>query len=142
MKRRDIYLKSYHPPAHLPESPVATVMAGRYKPTMASANIKELTDANFETEVLKADVPTLVDFWAVWCGPCKQIAPTVDALADEYKGRVKVAKMDVDHHQIVPQNYGIRSIPTLLIFKGGKVVGQLVGAANRAKIEAELQKHL
>jgi thioredoxin 1 len=109
---------------------------------MASANIKELTDANFETEVLKSDVPTLVDFWAVWCGPCKQIAPTVDALADEYKGRVKVAKMDVDHHQIVPQNYQIRSIPTLLVFKGGKVVGQLVGAATRAKIEAELQKHL
>ena len=68
---------------------------------MASANVKELTDANFDAEVLKSDVPTLVDFWAVWCGPCKQIAPTVDALADEYKGRLKVAKMDVDHHQIV-----------------------------------------
>ena len=109
---------------------------------MASANVKELTDQNFETEVLNADVPTLVDFWAVWGGPCKQIAPTVDALADEYKGRLKVAKMDVDHHQIVPQQYGIRSIPTLLIFKGGKVVGQLVGAAPRAKLEAEIQKHL
>ncbi len=109
---------------------------------MASANIKELTDINFETEVLKSDTPTLVDFWAVWCGPCKQIAPMVDALADEYKGRVNVGKMDIDHHQIVPQQYGIRSIPTLLIFKGGKVVGQFVGAASRAKIEAELQKHL
>src|SRR5258708_6655377 len=92
---------------------------------MASANVKEITDANFETEVLKSEIPTLVDFWAVWCGPCKAIAPTVDALADEYKGRLKVAKMDVDHHQIVPQQYGVRSIPTLLIFKGGKVVGQL-----------------
>ena len=109
---------------------------------MASANIKELTDINFETEVLKSDTPTLVDFWAVWCGPCKQIAPMVDALADEYKGRINVGKMDVDHHQIVPQQYGIRSIPTLLIFKGGKVVGQFVGAASRAKLEAELQKHL
>ncbi|MBA3391918.1 MAG: thioredoxin [Deltaproteobacteria bacterium] len=109
---------------------------------MASAHVKELTDANFDSEVLKADVPTLVDFWAVWCGPCKQIAPTVAALAEEYQGRLKVAKMDVDHHQIVPQQYGIKSIPTLLIFKGGKVVGQLVGAMPRSKLEAEIQKHL
>jgi thioredoxin 1 len=109
---------------------------------MASANVKELTDQNFEAEVLKSEVPTLVDFWAVWCGPCKQIAPMVDAVADEYKGRLKVAKMDVDHHQIVPQQYQVRSIPTLLIFKGGKVVGQFVGAVQRAKLEAELQKHL
>jgi len=109
---------------------------------MASANISELTDANFESEVLKSDVPTLVDFWAIWCGPCKQIAPTVEILAEEYKGRVKVAKMDVDHHQITPQQYGVRSIPTLLIFKGGKVVSQLVGAMPRSKLEAELQKHL
>jgi len=109
---------------------------------MASQNVKELTDANFDAEVLKSEIPTLVDFWAVWCGPCKQIAPTVDALADEYKGRLKVAKMDVDHHQIVPQQYGVRSIPTLLIFKGGKVVSQLVGAMPRSKLEAELQKHL
>ena len=109
---------------------------------MASENVKELTDTNFESEVLKSDVPTLVDFWAVWCGPCKQIAPTVDALATEYKGRLKVAKMDVDHHQIVPQQYRVTSIPTLLIFKGGKVVGQLVGAVPRSKLEAEIQKHL
>jgi thioredoxin 1 len=109
---------------------------------MASANVKELTDDNFESEVLKADVPTLVDFWAVWCGPCRQVAPTVDALADEYQGKLKVGKMDVDHHQIVPQQYGIRSIPTLLIFKGGKVVGQVVGAVPRSKLESEIQKHL
>jgi thioredoxin 1 len=109
---------------------------------MASENIKELTDANFETEVLKSDVPTLVDFWAVWCGPCKQIAPMVDALANDYKGRLKVAKLDVDHNQIVAQQYSVRSIPTLLIFKGGKVVGQLIGAMPRSKLEAELQKHL
>ena len=109
---------------------------------MASANVKEITDQSFETEVLKSDVPTLVDFWPVWCGPCKQLAPTVDALADEYKGKLKVAKMDIDHHQIVPQQYGVRSIPTLLIFKGGKVVGQLVGAQPRSKVEAEIQKHI
>jgi len=109
---------------------------------MASTNVKELTDSNFEAEVLKSDVPTLVDFWAVWCGPCKQIAPTVDALADEYQGRLKVGKMDVDHHQIAPQQYQVRSIPTVLIFKGGKVVAQFVGAVPRSKLEAEIQKHL
>src|SRR5690606_17566856 len=109
---------------------------------MASANVKELTDANFEAEVLKADVPALVDFWAVWCGPCKQIAPTVEALASEYKGRLKVAKMDIDAHQGVPQRFGIRSIPTLLVFKGGKVVGQVIGAVPRSKLEAEIAKHL
>ena len=92
---------------------------------MASANVIEFTDANFETEVLKADKPTLVD-----------------ALADEYKGRFRFGKMDVDHQQIVPTQYGIRSIPTLLIFKGGKVVAQLVGTQSRSKLEAELQKHL
>ena len=109
---------------------------------MASANVKELTDANFEAEVLKSDVPTLVDFWAVWCGPCKQIAPTVDALADEYKGRLKVGKLNIDQHQVVPQKYGIRSIPTLLVFKGGQVVGQIVGAVPRAKLEDEIKKHV
>ena len=109
---------------------------------MASENIKQLTDADFEAEVLKSEVPTLVDFWAVWCGPCKQIAPMVDALADDYKGRLKVAKVDVDHNQIVAQQYSVRSIPTLLIFKGGKVVGQFVGTMPRSKLETELKKHL
>jgi thioredoxin 1 len=109
---------------------------------MASANVKEITDSNFETEVLKSEIPTLVDFWAVWCGPCKQIAPIVDAVADEYQGKLKVAKMDIDRHQIVPQQYSIRSIPTLLLFKGGKVVGQFVGTMARAKLEAEIKKHI
>lgn len=109
---------------------------------MASAHIKELTDANFDTEVLKSDVPTLVDFWAIWCQPCKAIAPMVDAVADEYAGKLKVGKVDVDRNQIVAQQYSIRSIPTLLVFKGGKVVGQLVGAVARTKLEGEIKKHL
>lgn len=109
---------------------------------MGSNNVKEITDQSFATEVLQSDVPVLIDFWAVWCGPCKQIAPMVDAVADEYAGKLKVGKMDIDHHQVVPQQYGIRSIPTLLIFKGGKVVGQVVGAVPRSKLEIEIQKHL
>ena len=110
---------------------------------MASENIKELTDENFESEVLQSEVPTLVDFWAVWCGPCKQIAPTVEALANDYKGRVKVAKMDVDHHQIVPQQYRVISIPTLLIFKGGQVVDSVVGAQfTRDQLSSLIEKHL
>ena len=109
---------------------------------MASPNVKELTDANFESEVLKSDLPTLVDFWAVWCGPCRAIAPTIDALADDYKGRLKVGKLDVDHNQVSAMNYRVTSIPTLLVFKGGRVVGQVAGAAPRQKIEAEIQKHL
>src|SRR3954454_10682443 len=100
---------------------------------MASANIKELTDINFETEVLKSEVPTLVDFWAVWCGPCRAIAPMVEALATQWEGKVKVGKLDVDHTQRVASQFGIRSIPTLLLFKGGKVVEQLVGAGPQTK---------
>jgi thioredoxin 1 len=107
---------------------------------MASNDIVVLQDATFETEVLKSDVPVLVDFWAVWCGPCKAIAPTVDELAKQYKGKVKVAKMDVDEHQQVPQQYGIRSIPTLLVFKGGRVVDTIVGAVPKAKLEESLKK--
>jgi len=109
---------------------------------MASADVLELTDDNFDTEALQSDLPVLVDFWAVWCGPCKQIAPSVEALATAYKGKLKVAKMDIDHHQITPQRYGIRSIPTLLIFKKGQVVAQIVGAVPKSKLEAEVQKHV
>lgn len=109
---------------------------------MANADVLEVTDENFESEVLKSDVPTLVDFWAVWCGPCRQVAPTVDALATEYKGKLKVAKMDIDHHQITPQQFGIRSIPTLLLFKNGKVAETIIGAMPRAKIEAKITPHL
>ncbi len=109
---------------------------------MASNHIKVLTDQSFDAEVIKSDLPTLVDFWAVWCGPCKQIAPMIDAMADEYAGRLKVGKVDVDHQQITAQQLRITSIPTLLLFKGGKVVWQHVGAVPRAKLEAAIAPHL
>jgi thioredoxin 1 len=105
-------------------------------------NVIELSDDTFDKEIIKSDIPALVDFWAVWCGPCKQIAPSVEALATAYEGKLKVAKMDVDHHQVTPQKYGIRSIPTLLVFKGGQVVGQIVGAVPKSKIEDEIKKHV
>ncbi len=104
--------------------------------------IVELTDANFETEVLKSPLPVLIDFWAAWCGPCRAIAPVVEELAREYKGKVKVGKMNVDDHEKVPQTYQIMSIPTLLFFKDGKLAGQIIGAVPRSKIEGELKRHL
>jgi thioredoxin 1 len=109
---------------------------------MASNDVVTLQDSTFQQEVLKSDVPVLVDFWAEWCGPCKMIAPTVDELAKAYKGKVKVAKMDVDKHQQVPQQFGIRSIPTLLVFKGGRVVDTIVGAVSKSKLEDSLKKAL
>ena len=102
----------------------------------------ELTESNFDLEVLKADKPVLVDFWAVWCGPCKMIAPIVDELANEYEGKLKIGKVDVDNHQQIAIQYGIRSIPTLLIFNNGKVVEQIVGAAPKKSLVEKLSKHL
>jgi thioredoxin 1 len=107
---------------------------------MASNDVLTLEDATFEQEVLKSDTPVLVDFWATWCGPCKAIAPAVDEVAKEYKGKLKVAKLDIDHHQAVPQRYGIRSIPTLLVFKGGRVVDTIVGAVPKAKLVDAVKK--
>lgn len=102
----------------------------------------ELTDANFEQEVIKSDVPVLIDFWAVWCGPCKMIAPFVQEIADEYQGKVKVGKLDVDNNPQVSMTYGIRSIPTLLIFKGGKIVDQIVGAVPKKTITSKIENQL
>ena len=93
-------------------------------------------------EVLDSATPVLVDFWATWCAPCRAIAPSLEELATQYKGQVKIAKVDVDESQQVAQQFGIRSIPTLLMFKGGKVVEQLVGAVPKAKLEDTLKKHL
>ena len=107
---------------------------------MASNDLVTLQDTTFQKEVLESDVPVLVDFWAEWCGPCKAIAPAVEQLAAEYRGKAKIAKMDVDAHQEVPQQYGIRSIPTLLVFKGGRVVDTIVGAVPKAKLEESLKR--
>lgn len=102
----------------------------------------ELSDNNFESEVLKSVKPVLVDFWAAWCGPCKVIAPVVDEIAVEHKDSLKVGKVDVDANQAVAQKYGIRSIPTLLIFKGGQVVEQIVGAVPKGALTEKISKHL
>ena len=103
---------------------------------MASENVKEFTDHNFEAEVLKANEPVLVDFWAEWCGPCRMIAPTVEAVAEQYADKAGVYKMNVDENMNVPQQYGIRGIPTLLMFKGGQVAAQQVGAQQKSKLKA------
>jgi len=102
---------------------------------MAGANTLEFSDGNFDSEVLQSDLPVLVDFTAVWCGPCKAIAPTIDALADEYAGRVKVGKMDIDHNPGTPVKYHVRAVPTLILFKGGQPVDQVMGAVNKRRIQ-------
>jgi len=102
----------------------------------------EVTDATFEQEVLKSDTPVLVDFWATWCGPCKMIAPVVEELANEFSGKLKIGKVDVDNNQQIAMQFGIRSIPTLLIFKGGRVVDQLVGAVPKNNLVDKINKHL
>lgn len=98
-----------------------------------------LTDSSFQTEVLDSDLPVLVDFWAVWCGPCRIIAPVIEELANTFEGRAKIAKMDVDNHPNIAMQYGIRSIPTLLFFKDGAVVDQLVGAASKKVLAKKLE---
>jgi thioredoxin 1 len=102
----------------------------------------EITDANFQKEVLESSVPVLVDFWAVWCGPCKMIAPVVEEIAGEYDGKLKVGKVDVDNNPEVPLKYNIRSIPTLMIFKGGKVVEQIIGALPKRNLLDKLAPHI
>lgn len=102
----------------------------------------QISDANFEQEVLKSDLPALVDFWAAWCGPCRAIAPVIEELAQVYLGKVKVAKMNVDENAQTPAKYGIRAIPTLILFKNGNVVEQITGAVSRSQIENAIKKML
>jgi len=109
---------------------------------MAGDNTLVFTDAAFDTEVLKSSTPVLVDFWAEWCGPCRQMGPTIDQIATEYAGRVKVGKVDVDSNVQTAGRYQIRGIPTLLLFKGGKVVDQRVGALGKPELKKMLDAHV
>ena len=109
---------------------------------MAAENVQTFTDSNFEETVMKSGQPVLVDFWAEWCGPCKRLAPTVDALAADYAGRVTVGKMNIDDNPRVPERYQVRGIPTLLLFKGGQVVESLVGLAPKDALKKAIDKHI
>jgi len=109
---------------------------------MASNGIDAVTDDNFDAEVKQSDTLTLVDFWAEWCGPCKMIAPTIKELSEQYNGQLKVYKMDVDSNQRTAQEYAVRSIPSLLFFKGGEVIDTVVGAVPRQRLEEVIEAHL
>lgn len=109
---------------------------------MASENVKVFTDGNFKDEVLGADLPVLVDFWAPWCGPCRMVGPIVEELAGEYAGKVKVGKLNTDENPNTPGSYSIRGIPTLIVFKGGKAVGQVVGAAPKGQLKTLIEQSM
>ena len=107
-----------------------------------STNITHVTDASFEADVLKSAEPVLVDYWAEWCGPCKMIAPVLEEMATAYAGKIKIAKMDVDANQEVPAKFGIRGIPTLILFKNGQEVAKKVGAMSKSQLTAFLDSHV
>ncbi|MFP3927844.1 MAG: thioredoxin [Desulfobacteraceae bacterium] len=106
------------------------------------ADIMQVTDETFDQEIINSDRPALVDFWAAWCAPCRMVGPVVEELAKDYEGRIKVAKMDVDQNRETPARFGIRNIPTLIFFKGGKAAKTIIGAQPKAAIEEELKKLL
>ncbi len=109
---------------------------------MAGNSTLTFTDAGFDTDVLNSNEPVLVDFWAEWCGPCRQMGPTIDIIASEYAGKAKVGKLNVDEHGQIAMRYNIRGIPTLLLFKGGKVVDQRVGSVGKAEVQKMLEPHV
>ncbi len=109
---------------------------------MANENVIAFTDANFDRDVLQSDIPVLVDFWATWCAPCKAIAPLIDTIADEYAGKVKVGKVNVDENQATPGKFGVRGIPTIILFKNGVVLDQVVGAVPKSQLDALIAKAL
>jgi len=109
---------------------------------MAGNSTLTFTDAGFDTDVLNSNEPVLVDFWAEWCGPCRQMGPTIDVIASEYAGKAKVGKLNVDDHGQIAMRYNIKGIPTLLLFKGGKVVDQRVGSVGKAEVQKMLEPHV
>ena len=109
---------------------------------MANEHVQTFTDGNFDDTGLKSGAPVLVDFWAEWCGPCKRIAPAIDALATEYAGKVTVGKMDIDSNPKVPERYQVRSIPTVLVFKGGQVVESVIGLTQKDDLKKVIDKHI
>jgi thioredoxin 1 len=115
---------------------------GKPEKPMSSAAIKHVTDASFESDVLSSDKPVLVDYWAEWCGPCKMIAPILDEVSKDYGDRLQIAKMNVDENQGIPNKFGIRGIPTLMLFKGGELVATKVGALPKAQLTAFIDSHL
>jgi len=106
------------------------------------SQLLHVNDKDFATEVLNSDLPVLVDFWATWCGPCRSISPIIEDLSKEFAGRIKIAKLNVDENQATPSQYGVRGIPNLILFKGGKVFDQIVGAVPRARLVAMIEKAL
>ncbi|MFZ0448925.1 MAG: thioredoxin [Desulfatiglandaceae bacterium] len=106
------------------------------------SDVLHVTDGNFDEEIIKSDTPAMVDFWAEWCGPCKMVGPVVAELATEYQGKIKIAKMDVDKNRETPARFGIRNIPTLILFKGGEVAETIIGAHPKDYIDGELKKLL
>ena len=109
---------------------------------MSSEAIKHISDASFEADVLKSSTPVLVDYWADWCGPCKMIAPILDEVAQEYAGKIKIAKLNIDENQATPPKFGIRGIPTLMLFKNGNIEATKVGALSKSQLTAFIDSHI